>query len=114
MRRVKKITETKRERMSQMRFGRPRVRWFSRDGGFSVEGRIAEGDSPGVGGAMNAELFAVRRCMSGDGSDLEGGKSCGEGGLGGEEVDMSGVGCRLFEQSRAELLGHPRRLFSSL
>ena len=75
MRRVKKMTETRRERMSQMRFGRPRVRWFRRDGCFSVEGRIADGDRPGVGGAMNAELFAVRRCMSGDGSDFEGGKS---------------------------------------
>ena len=90
MRRVKKITERKRVRMRQMRFGRPNVRWFSLDGGLSTEERMADGGSPGVGGAMKAEPFAVRRCMSGDGSDFEGGKSCAGGvvGLGG--VDITG------------------------
>jgi hypothetical protein len=100
MRRVKKITERKRATMSQMRFGRPNVRWFSRDGGLSAEERMADGGSPGVGGAMKAELFAVRRCMSGEGSDFEGGKNCEGGGLGLGEEDMTVVAC-----SREQLLG---------
>ena len=92
---MKKRTERKRATISQMRFGRPSVRWFSLDGAFSAEERIADGGRPGVGGAMNAELFAVRRCMSGEGSDFEGGKSCGGGvgGLGVDGVDMTVVAC---------------------
>lgn len=52
MRRVKKRMERKRVRMSHMRFGKPRVRWFRREGCLSPEERIAEGGRPGVGGAM--------------------------------------------------------------
>ena len=85
---MKKMTERKRARMSQIRLGRPNVRWFSRDSGLSAEERIADGGRPGVGGAMKAELLAVRRCMSGEGSDFEGGKNCEGGGLGGGEEDM--------------------------
>lgn len=91
MRRVKKITERKRARMSQIRFGRPSVRWFSRDGGLSAEERMADGGRPGVGGAMKAELFAVRRCMSGEESDFDGGNNSGGGGLGEGEEDMTAV-----------------------
>lgn len=95
MRRVKKMTERKRARMSQIRFGRPNVRWFSRDDGLSVEERMADGGRLGVGGAMKAEFFVVRLCMSGEGSDFECGKSSGGGGgLGEEEEDIVVVASR--------------------
>ena len=70
-----------------MRFGRPRVRWFRRDGCLSAEERIAEGGRPGVGGVMNAELLAVLRCMSGEGSDFCGGHKRAVGVPGDEEGD---------------------------
>ena len=70
-----------------MRFGRPRVRWFSRDGCLSAEESIAEGGMPGVGGAMNAELFAARRCNRGEGSDFCGGQRSTGGMLGDDEVE---------------------------
>ena len=81
---MNKRTERKRARMSHMRFGRPRVRWFSRDGCLSAEESIAEGGKPGVGGAMNAELFAGRLCNRGEGSDFCGGQRS-TGGMPGDE-----------------------------
>jgi hypothetical protein len=73
--------------MSHMRFGRPRVRWFSREGCLSAEESIAEGGMPGVGGVMNAELFAARLCNRGEGSDFCGGQRSTGGMLGDEEVE---------------------------
>lgn len=109
MRGVKNIREKKMAIMSQIRFGRPNVRWFSRDGGLSAEERMAEGGRPGVGGAIKAELLAVRRCMRGDGSDFEGGNSCeceGDGdGLGEGEEDIVVVGIPEANIGRRQLLG---------
>ena len=73
--------------MSQMRFGRPRVRWFKRDGCLSAEERIADGGKPGVGGAINAELFTDRLCSKGEGSDFWGGQRSTGGMPGDEEVE---------------------------
>lgn len=77
--------------MSQIRFGKPRVRWFKRDGCLSAEERIAEGGMPGVGGAMNAEFFAGRLCSKGEGSDFCGGQRSTGGMLGDEEADEEDI-----------------------
>jgi hypothetical protein len=77
----------KSERMSQIRFGKPRVRWFKRDGCLSAEERISEGGMPGVGGAMNAEFFADRLCSKDEGSDFCGGQRRTGGMPGDEEAD---------------------------
>lgn len=73
--------------MSQIRFGKPRVRWFNRDGCLSADERIAEGGMPGVGGAMNAAFFADRLCSKGEGSSFCGGQRRTGGTLGDEEAD---------------------------
>jgi hypothetical protein len=61
----------------------------------STEERIAEDGMPGVGGAMYAALFAVRRCIKGEGSDFWGGNirtggEPGDEGVEGEDMRMGG------------------------
>src|SRR6266446_1592650 len=87
MRRVKRRMERKRVSISHMRFGKPRVRWFKREGCLSTEERISDDGMPGVGGAMCAVLLAVRRCIKGEGSNFGGGnmRTGGEPGDGGVE-----------------------------
>lgn len=79
--------ERKRVSMSHMRFGKPRVRWFRREGCLSIEERIAEVGIPGVGGAMWAVLLAVRRCIKGEVSSLWGGNIRTGGDPGDEGVE---------------------------
>ena len=79
--------------MSHMRFGKPRVRWFRREGCLSTEERTAEAGMPGVGGAMWAELLAVRRCIKGEGSVFWGNmRAEGVPGDGGEGDEMGKTG----------------------
>lgn len=116
---MNKRTERKRARMSHIRFGRPRVRWFSRDGCLSAEESIAEGGMPGVGGAMNAELFAARLCNREEGSDFCGGQRSTGGMLGDEEVeeaDMVGAAAdnRAALPAAKQSLLPPERLFPAL